>query len=102
MSRKRKQRIVAQKWKNMVLNMYTVRDVKADIYHKPFYEHTHGSAERAFKTAVNDPQGAIYGSPEDYQLFFIGSFDDRDGSLMTHTPPTHIVNASQLVEKKDR
>ena len=60
----------------MELKAYSIRDAKGEIFNPPFYKRTHGEAERDFTTLVNDPQAQISKFPEDYDLWFVGGWDD--------------------------
>lgn len=80
----------------MFLKMYSIRDQKADIFHPPHFQKTHGEAERNFKTLVNDPksQPALY--PEDFDLYYVGDYDDNTGKVTPLDTPQHIIKAVQL------
>jgi len=81
----------------MQLKMYSIRDLKSEVYKAPFYKKTHGEAERDFKTAVNDPQsGSLNQYPEDYDLFFVGEYDDNTGKILPLDIPQHVAKAISL------
>ena len=82
----------------MLKKIYTIRDSKGEIYHTPFFQNTHGEAERSFRTAVNDPQTSIYKYPEDYSLWYMGEYDDNTGLFKTK-PPEHMIQAIACVKK---
>lgn len=77
--------------------IYSVRDSKGEIYLQPFLQKTHGEAERSFKQAVQDEKSSICKFPEDYDLYFLGEFDDTTGKYMPLDTPQHIVKAIQLI-----
>lgn len=77
--------------------IFAVRDAKSEVFNKPFFSLTHGQAERDFKTAVNDPQTQLNKYPEDYDLWFVGEYDDTTGKLIPSDTPQHVVKAIQLV-----
>lgn len=83
----------------MVLKAYSIRDEKSEIFHLPFFKHTHGEAEREFKTLTNDNKSTISKFPEDYDLFHIGTYDDNTGKFEPLVTPTHMVKAIQLKEQ---
>ena len=43
----------------MQLKIYSIRDAKGQIFNTPFYQRTHGEAERNFRTVANDPKSTI-------------------------------------------
>lgn len=80
----------------MQLKMYAIRDAKAELFRQPFCKLTHGEAERDFKTLVNDEQSQVNKYPEDYDLYYLGVYDDNSGKLTTLDTPEHIIKAVQL------
>ena len=66
----------------MVLKTFTIRDSKGEFYSPPFFQKTHGEAERSFKQLVQDQQSQVSKFPEDYDLYYIGEFDDNTGKLI--------------------
>lgn len=79
----------------MVLKAYSIRDSKGEVYHNPFYKHTHGEAERDFTTAVNDsnPNNNFAMYPEDFDLYYLGDYDNITGKFEALPSPQHIVKA---------
>jgi len=78
--------------------MYSVRDSKAEVFGSPFYKRTHGEAEREFTTLANDPQSTVNKFPEDFDLYYVGSYDNDSGKILALDSPQHIVKAVQLVK----
>lgn len=83
----------------MKLNMYSLYDAKAEIFHPPFYKHTHGEAERDTRTLVNDGKSMVNKYPEDYDLYHVGTYDDKTGKIDSLDTPIHQIKCIQLVEK---
>lgn len=84
----------------MIRKLYSIRDAKAELYNPPFHASTPGEAERAFTELANSPGHFVNKFPEDYDLFFVASFDDNTGKLEVPVSPEHIVKAIQV--KKDQ
>jgi len=82
----------------MQLKMYSIRDAKAEIFGAPFYKSTHGQAERDFKSLVNDKKSQVWVYPEDFDLYFIGTYDDSTGKVIPKDTPEHLLKAVQLKE----
>ena len=70
----------------MKLSIYTIHDVKAQNYGKPFYAFNDDVARRSFEQEVNNPESTLNRAPEDYTLFCIGSFDDSTGLIDEQVP----------------
>lgn len=80
----------------MKTNAYSIRDVKADVFHAPFFMPTDGAAVRAFADVANDTGTQIGRHPADFTLFHIGSFDDATGYLES-IERRHVVDATSLL-----
>jgi len=80
----------------MVLKIFSVRDSKGEIFGQPFFQKTPGEAERSFKMLVNDSQSIPSKYPEDFDLYYIGQFDDQSGKVQPIDTPMHIVKAIAL------
>lgn len=77
----------------MTHKLFLIRDSKSETFNPPFAARTHGEAERYFRTLVNNKETSIAKFPEDYDLYFIGDFDDQSGKLAPLDTPNHIVKA---------
>lgn len=80
----------------MMLKVYSIRDAKAEVFNMPFYKKTHGEAERDFTSLANDDKSSVFNFPEDYDLYYLGEYDDQSGKLVSLDTPQHIVKAVQL------
>lgn len=81
--------------------MYSIRDDKAQLFHVPFFNKTHGEAERNFKQLLVDDKSTISKYPEDFDLYYIGEYDDNTGKIETLATPQHIAKAINLKSQKD-
>lgn len=77
----------------MTLNAYSIRDQKAEIFHVPHFKLTHGEAERDFRQLVNDEKSKLNKFPEDYDLYFVGTYDDQTGVFKPLSTPQHVIKA---------
>jgi len=61
----------------MINNLYSIYDKVSGVFNKPFVEVNDASAKRAF-------QHSLKSAPDmtDYELYYIGQFDDGKGDLM--------------------
>ncbi|AXH78010.1 MAG: nonstructural protein [Microviridae sp.] len=80
----------------MQLKVFSIRDTKAETYNMPFYQKSHGEAERSFKALTTDESSMISKYPEDFDLYFLGTYDDQTGQLTVLDTPQHIVKAINL------
>lgn len=83
--------------------IYTVRDSKSESYQTPFYMKTHGEAERFLKDILAKQPDQLPGwyqlmnkFPEDYDLFWLGSFDSETGKIEHLDTPQHMVKVVNL------
>jgi len=61
--------------------LFTVHDVKAEIFLPPFFVPTLGIAKRAFADAINSEEHQFAKHPHDYTLFLIGEYEDLDATI---------------------
>jgi len=79
--------------------MYSIYDNGVKVFHPPFYKPTKVQALRDFETLVNDQKSALHEYPEDFDLYYLGDYDDNTGKITTVASPEHIQKAKLL--KKD-
>lgn len=63
------------------MNLYIVRDSKTEAYLPPFPAVNHQTALRMVMDTANDPSTLFHKHPLDFNVFFIGSFDEQTGEL---------------------
>lgn len=84
----------------MVRKTYSVRDSKAEVYHLPFYVNTDAEAVRTFRTAVNDERTTFNKNPEDFDLMYLGEYNDETGQYDQPDTPRCVTKG--LYEKQDK
>lgn len=85
----------------MQLKAFSIRDQKSQIFHPPFFKSTHGEAERDFRTTVNDAKTMISMYPDDFDLYFVGEYDDNTGKFLAVDTPQHLLKAVQCIQAKN-
>lgn len=70
----------------IVLEGYSVFDVKSDSYMIPWFVKNRGIAMRMFGDLVNDPQSQVSKHPEDYRLHRVADWDENTGEMIGVTP----------------
>lgn len=84
----------------MELKAYSIRDSKASIFNPPFYKKTHGEAERDFTTLCKDEKSTCAQYPEDFDLYFLGTYDDQTGVFKSLDTPQHITKAVNVISRE--
>lgn len=82
----------------MVQLMFSVWDVQAGAYARPFFAPARGLAVRSVSDEVNreGPENVIASHPQDFRLFELGSFDDVSGGFELHAQPVLLVDCASL------
>lgn len=78
--------------------MFSIKDAKAQIFHKPYFATTHGEAERNFRTTVNSPDNNLNQYPEDFDLWYLGEYNDQTGQFDPVETPQHVIKAIQCMK----
>lgn len=82
----------------MIYKLFSVRDSKSEIFHSPWFFKTHGEAEREFRTVVNTEKSKLAQFPEDYDLYYVGEYDDNTGKFNPVDSPQHVIKAVNCVQ----
>lgn len=78
-----------------VLKMYSLKDVKVGAFNRPMFVQNRAVVERAVGDAMADPNQMLSVHPEDYQLWYLGEFDDVSGNV-TPVAPEFMCNVVDL------
>lgn len=66
----------------MKIKVYSLRDVKADMFLPPMYSFNDGAAIRDVYSAIKAGQlNEVSAYPEDFRLYRIGEFDNASGVI---------------------
>jgi len=84
----------------MKLMAFSIMDVKAKAYLRPFFMTNEAQAQRDFGDAVLNPESMLNKHPEDYILYNIGFFDDNAGKFEAFDTPSHVCNAVDFISNK--
>lgn len=71
----------------MKLNVYSIFDILAEVFNKPFCDHTDASATRSFKASLQENHER---NKEDYCLYRIGTFNDNTGETLAEKTPVKV------------
>jgi len=80
----------------MKQNVYSIFDTASGLYSRPFFTISDGEAIRSFTDIACDSDHPIGKHPEDYTLFRLGIFDDRDGKF-TDEVNSSLTNGLQAI-----
>lgn len=80
----------------MIKKIFSIRDAKSGLFHAPFYKNAHGEAERDFQTMANDEKSIVSKYPEDFDLYYLGEYEDDTGKFNTLDTPQHVAKAVQF------
>jgi len=81
----------------MLLKAYTIYDVKALVYHPPFFKPQDGAALRDFSDLCNDTNTTVGRHPADYILYRLGNYSDTNGTFESELPMRHVADGASLV-----
>lgn len=77
----------------MIVQVFAVRDVKAETFGQPFFSLQRGMAIRSFADECANKESPWCKHPEDFALFHLGAYDDQAGSLISLEQPEKIAHA---------
>lgn len=83
------------------MKLYSIFDKQTATYNAPFAQPTHGAAERAVKGEVNNQESMLGKYSSDYELWFVGWFEESTGELYVpeQEKKTMLCNLQQLKER---
>ncbi len=80
----------------MLLHAYSIRDTKVNTYNTPFFAKSEDDAVRSFTRLKMDPNSNVNLFPEDFDLYYIGSYTDQTGVFEAQETPVHIIKAVNI------
>lgn len=80
----------------METKAFSIRDSKAEVFNTPFFQKTHGEAERTFRQLVSNPESMPGKWPDDYDLYYLGTYNDQTGVITSLETPQHLIKAVQV------
>jgi hypothetical protein len=83
----------------MILNIYTVHDAKASAFLVPFFSANDLTAIRQIGMSCRDPGSMFHAFPEDYTLYYLGTFDDQTSEIEKVVPKA-MINLIDVKEKQ--
>lgn len=68
------------------LQAFCIRDIKMDMFQRPFFMPNRASAIRAFGDAIRNKDTPMAAHPEDYELFHVGQFEEQTAQYESFVP----------------
>lgn len=84
----------------MIKKVFSILDVKADLYSNPWYMAATGEAVRAFKDLVNDKNTLPGRHPGDFKLVQLAAWDDQGGKFVNLDPVINLGMGDEYVTLK--
>ena len=81
------------------MRLYSIKDVKAASFDRPFPMPNDNVAIRSVKTLVNEPSQDLCKYPEDFELWYLGELDQATGLLIPGA--NFLINCIELKEVKN-
>jgi hypothetical protein len=84
----------------MIINAYSIYDVKALTYSNPFFAINDATAIRIVTDAASDPNTSLGRHPADFILYRVGTFDGSNSALLGCDPRDHVVDIVALLHNR--
>lgn len=78
------------------MQFYSLYDSKAQAYGRPFTVNSKGEAIRSFITVLEDSNTPVGRHPADFNLFYLGEFDQLSGMLLPIPSPENLGNGLEF------
>lgn len=79
------------------MNLYAIRDVKADTYSVLHPAPSDVIAQRSLTAGAMEPGSALATYPEDYQLYQLGEWEPNSGEIKGLRAPRFVCSVLELV-----
>lgn len=84
----------------MKQRLYSIRDLKAGFW-QPNVQMNDEVAKRNFAFSVSNNEGVVGFQPSDFDLFYIGEFEEKTGTLIPVDIPQLLMNGSETFYGKE-
>lgn len=83
------------------MKIYSIRDHKAECFHRPFITMNEQEALRNLYQVAMDKDTLFAHYPQDFALYYLGEFDEKDGKLNPENP-VHVTDILNLISSMNR
>lgn len=82
--------------------VFGLKDLAADVFGQPMFALSKGAQVRSFGDEVNraDEKNPLYMHADDFDLYFVGTFEDADASFECLARPELVVRGRDLKRKE--
>lgn len=81
----------------MIMRMYSIEDSTAGEFGQPGPMTNDNVAIRSFGQLINEPGSMMYSKPEDFNMYYVGTFETTTGTMIGELPKK-LVNGASLKE----
>lgn len=81
----------------MMMQVYAVYDAAVKAFNAPFYFRSRGEAIRSFTEAVSDEKSNFFKYASDYNMFYLGEWNDADGCFVCPVAPERVISAQEVL-----
>ena len=67
----------------MIVEIFSIKDVKLDAFSSPFSSQGEVQAKRTFHELVEDDKTRIHRYPSDFALYKLGTMNDSSGEMIS-------------------
>lgn len=78
--------------------IFSIYDSKTAAYLQPFFMQTKPAAIRAISDTLSDPNHQFAKHPEDYTLFYLGTFEDQHSKFDLEETPVSLCVCIELIK----
>lgn len=79
------------------MKLLSVKDVKSSSFGQPISARSIPEAIRMIAIAADEPKSALARFPSDYELWYIGDFDEISGNIEISL--SHIASIASIIEE---
>jgi len=85
----------------MQIKIYAIRDNRTESFNIPTFAKSDSEMVRMIQISIMDGESMLAKFPKDYDLYFMGTYDNETGTMET-TPPQHIMSLLQIRENLEK
>jgi len=82
----------------MIIKILAIKDRQLDAFMRPFFMASIGAAVRGFQDEINRDDSEMKKHPDDYDLYWLGDWEDHTGKFIPNEIPEQVAIGKQLVK----
>ena len=80
--------------------IYAIKDQAIEAFSQPFFVQAQGQAVRMFMDETKNEQSQINRHPADFELWYIGEFDEQTGTVTAAPNVERVARATDFINKE--